>query len=132
MEKIVLKVKGIIKKDGKYLVLKHWYDDRIPDPYMWEFVDGEIHFGEHPGKAMERCIFEALSVEGTVVRPAYTWSNVVGDTQFVGISFLCEVADEESFTLNEDYGAYEWIEREQFDDYIENQYVRNDLEGVEL
>lgn len=132
MEKIVLKVKGIVKKEDKYLVVKHWYDDRIPDPFMWEFIDGEVAFGESPVKAMQRSIMECLSVQGTVIKPVYTWSNLVGDTQIVGVSFLCEVGDEEEFNLGEDFGAYEWIKKEEFEDYIENQYVRNDIMGVEL
>ena len=32
MENIYLRVKGIIKQDDKYLLIKRWVDDRIPDP----------------------------------------------------------------------------------------------------
>ena len=39
MENIYLRVKGIIKQDDKYLLIKRWVDDRIPDPFLWEFVD---------------------------------------------------------------------------------------------
>ena len=131
MGKTVIKVKGIVKKDEKYLVLKHWYDDRIPEPYMWEFIDGGIEFGERPEDAVSRLIGEYLGVEGTVEKIAYTWSQVIGDTQIVGISYLCSVEDGE-FMLAEEFGGYEWITRGEFKDYIENQYVLNDTEGVEL
>ena len=41
MGNIYLRVKGIIKKDDKYLLVKRWVDDRIPDPFLWEFVRSE-------------------------------------------------------------------------------------------
>lgn len=131
MGKTVVKVKGIIRKNHKYLVLKHWYDDRIPEPYMWEFVDGNIEFGESPENAVHRLIQESLGVVGKVERIAYTWSHMVEDTHIVGVAFLCSV-EENEFTLSEDFGGYEWIERSAFEDYIENQYVLNDIQGVEL
>ena len=39
-------VKGIVKKDDRYLIVEKWYDDNIMDPYQWEFLDGEAEFGE--------------------------------------------------------------------------------------
>ncbi len=131
MGKTVVKVKGIVKKENEYLVLKHWYDDRIPEPYMWEFVDGNVEFGEKPDDAVCRLIAEYLGVEGCINRIAYTWSQVVGDTHILGIAYVCSAEDSE-FMLTEDFGGYEWIKREEFEDYIENQYVLNDVKGVEL
>lgn len=131
MGRTVVKVKGIVKKDQKYLVLKRWYDDRIPLPYMWEFIDGGIEFGENPEDAVRRLIEEYLGVEGVVERIAYTWSRVIGDAHILGLTYICSVEDGE-FILAEEFGGYEWISREEFEDYIENQYVLNDVQGVEL
>lgn len=131
MGSTLVKVKGIIKKDNKYLVLKHWYDDRIPEPYMWEFVDGTVEFGEPPEDAVLRQIQECLGVTASADRVAYTWSHVVGDTHIIGIAFLC-TAEESDYTLTEDYGGFEWIERDKFEEYIENQYVLNDIRDAEL
>ena len=39
MDQIVIKVKGIVKHEDKYLVVKQWYDDRILDPYRCQFID---------------------------------------------------------------------------------------------
>lgn len=132
MSNIVVRVKGIVKRGDEYLILKRWYDDRIPDPFMWEFIDGPVAFGEDPINAQNRIIGECLGVPSTVVRPAYTWSNNIGDTQIIGIAYICQVADEDEFVLAEDFGGYEWIKREQFDDYIENMYVLQDIKDVEL
>lgn len=134
MENVYLRVKGIIKKDDKYLLIKRWVDDRIPDPYIWEFIDAEVNFGEAPDDAVLRAIRDLLSVDGKIDKVVYTWSNMIGDTQCVGIAYLCTVdsAEEDNFVLTEDYGECEWVERDKFPYYIENRYVLNDLEGVAL
>ncbi len=134
MENIYLRVKGIIKKDDKYLLVKRWVDDRIPDPFVWEFVDAEVNFGEAPDDAVLRAIHDLLSVEGKIEHIVYTWSNMIGDSQCVGIAYLCsmEEADEENIVLSEEYGEWEWVEREKFNYYIENKYVLDDLKGVAL
>ena len=49
-------VKGIVKKDDRYLIVEKWYDDNIMDPYQWEFLDGEAEFGESPDVAVVRMI----------------------------------------------------------------------------
>lgn len=130
---IYLKAKGIVKKDGKYLVIKRWVDDLIPDPYIWEFVDGEISHGESPDDGVCRLIQETLGVEGKIEKIIYTWSLMLGDIQCVGIAYLCTIeADDSSFVLPEDYCEWKWIDRDDFSSYIENRFVLRDLEGVEL
>ncbi len=58
MENIYLRVKGIIKQDDKYLLIKRWVDDRIPDPFLWEFVDAEVNYGEAPDeKNRTHCLY---------------------------------------------------------------------------
>lgn len=133
MHDMFVRVKGIVKKDDKYLVLKRWMDDRIPDPFVWEFIDGELVKGESPDEAVLRLVDEALGVAADIDRIVYTWSNMLGDTQCIGIAYLLKVeADDSHFTLAEEFGEWEWIEREQFDYYIENRYVLKDLEGAQL
>ena len=42
MQRVNVKVKGIVRCDDRILIIKHWYDDRIEDPYQWEFIDGNV------------------------------------------------------------------------------------------
>lgn len=133
MENVYIKVKGIIKKDDRYLVLKRWVDDRIPDPFVWEFIDGQLEHGESPDEGVLRQIREQIGVEGTIEKIEYTWSQMLGDTQCVGIAYLCSIdAEDDSFEMSEEYGGFEWIKREEFPYYIENRYVLNDLEKAVL
>lgn len=134
MESTFLRVKGIIKKDGKYLLLKRWVDDRIPEPFVWEFVDTEVNHGEAPDEAVLRAIHEQLSIDGKIDKIEYTWSSVLGDTHCVGIAYICSILaeDESNIVLGEDYGEYEWVARDQFEMYIENQFVLRDLKDKTL
>ena len=122
------------KKENKYLLIKRWVDDRIPDPFVWEFIDAEVPHGEAPDDTVRRAIRELLSVEGTIDKIEYTWSSMLGDTHCVGIAYLCSVKeeDEANIILSEEYGEWRWVTREQFPLYIENQYVLQDLEGKTL
>ena len=43
MGDVFVRVKGIIKRDDKYLLVKRWVDDRIPEPFVWEFVYTELN-----------------------------------------------------------------------------------------
>lgn len=129
-----LRVKGIIKKDDRYLLIKRWVDDRIPDPFVWEFIDAEVNHGEAPDDTVKRAIRELLSIEGNIEKIEYTWSNMLGDTHCVGIAYICSIPEEEeaNIILPEEYGEWEWVKREDFPYYIENQYVLEDLEGKTL
>lgn len=134
MESTFLRVKGIIKKDDRYLLLKRWVDDRIPDPFVWEFIDAEVNHGEAPDDTVLRAISEQLSVEGKIEKIEYTWSSMLGDTHCVGIAYICSIkeADEANIVLSEEFGEWIWVTREEIPDYIENQYVLKDLEGKTL
>lgn len=134
MESTFLRVKGIIKKGDKYLLIKRWVDDRIPYPFVWEFIDAEVSHGEAPDDTVRRAIRELLSVDGTIDKIEYTWSSMLGDTHCVGIAYLCSIkeADEANIVLPEDYGEWTWVLRDDFSKYIDNQYVLQDLEGKEL
>lgn len=134
MKNTYVRVKGIIKKGDTYLLIKRWVDDRIPDPFVWEFIDAEVNHGESPDDTVLRAIRDLLSVEGKIDKIEYTWSNLLGDTHCVGIAYLCSIKeeDEPNIVLSEEYGEWKWVPREQLPDYIENQYVLKDLEGKVL
>ena len=83
---------------------------------------------------MLRAISEQLSVEGKIEKIVYTWSNMLGDTQCVGIAYVCSIKeeDESNIVLSEDFGEWMWVTREEIPYYIENQYVLKDLEGKKI
>jgi len=126
MEKYKILVKGIVKSDNKYLIIQKWYDDRISDPYQWEFIDGKVEFGEAPDKAVVRIIGENTGVMAAIHRIAYTWSFMVGDVYNIGIAYEC-IACSEEVCLSEELSNYAWITKEEFSNYITNDMVLNDV-----
>lgn len=128
MHDLFIRVKGVIKQDDKYLVLKRWVDDRIVEPFVWEFVDCELEKGESPEQAVLRAVHEAVGVDGEIVKPLYTWSQMIGEIQCVGITYLCRLSvDEGSLMLSEEYSGFEWITEEELPVYIDNTNVLKDI-----
>ena len=48
----------------------------------------------------------------------------------MAIPITIDESDEENIVLGEDYGEWKWIEAEDIDYYIENQYVLEDLRNA--
>lgn len=130
MDKYRILVKGIVKHEDKYLIVSKWYDDRILEPFQWEFVDGPIDFLESPDKAVIRIILEQTGLSTTIDRPLYTWTFTTGDTFNIGISYLC-LASMENVIMSEDFVEYKWITREEFSEYISSK-VLSDIERIEM
>jgi ADP-ribose pyrophosphatase YjhB (NUDIX family) len=131
MEKYKIIVKGIVQCNDKYLLVEKWYDDRIMNPYRWEFVDGKLEFGEQPEKGVIRVITEKTGLSVQIDRILYTWSFMVGDVCNIGISFLCLSASTEVI-LSEDLNDCIWVSKDDFETYIDNKSILADVEKAEL
>lgn len=133
MEKYRILVKGIVKKDNKFLIVQKWFDDNIAEPYQWEFVDGEAEFGESPDTAVVRIIQEQTNLTTTVGCILYTWTFMLGSECNLGLAYLCLTdQDEEDVILSEDLNGSKWIEGTEFQEYIHNKHMLEDLEKAEL
>lgn len=130
MEKYRVLVKGVVQYEDKYLVVRKWYDDRVQEPYQWEFIDGAIDFGEAPDKAVIRLIYEHTGLSAVIDRILYTWSFVMGDEFNIGISYLCRV-DFDEVILSEELMESQWIMREEMGYFI-NGKVLEDIERADL
>lgn len=131
MDKYKIMVKGIVLYNNKYLIVERWYDDRIVDPYQWEFVDGKVEFGESPDKAVIRLVQQNTGLSAEISKILYTWSFMMGDVCNLGISYLCLSASEEVI-LSEELNQYKWIERDEMEKYIDNKLTIQDIEKAEL
>ncbi len=122
-------VKGIIRRGDKYLLVKKWYDDRIDEPYQWEFVDGYIEIGDSPDDAVNQIVSDKTYLLVQDKKILYTWSYQVGDTGYVGLAYLCEV-DSDIVILSEEIQEYRWVKLEEFPDYITNHAILKDVQRV--
>ena len=129
MDRYAIMVKGIVRYEGRYLLVQRWYDDRIDEPYQWEFVDGSIEFGEEPDKAVVRLIEEQTGLETMIDRIVYTWSYMVGDVHHIGISYECMALNDEVI-LSEELYDYRFVSSSEFANYITNPKLLADIERI--
>ena len=133
MDKYRILVKGIVQCQDHYLVVEKWYDDRIFDPYQWEFIDGEAEFGESPDKAVVRTIQEQTGLITEVDRVLYTWTFMIGSECNLGLAYLCLTEqNEDEVVLSEELNDAKWIDYMDFEKYIHNKRMLEDLEKAEL
>ncbi len=130
MEKYRILVKGVVRYEDKYLVVRKWYDDRVSEPYQWEFIDGDIEFGEEPDKAVLRIIHEQTGLSASIDHILYTWTFMTGEVFNIGISYLCRVSFDE-VVMSEDLMDSKWILREEMEGYLSSK-VLEDIERSEL
>ncbi len=126
MDKFKIKIKAVVQHENRFLIVKKWYDDRIAEPYQWEFLDGDMIFGEQPERAAERIVREQTQLEVGAGRFLYPWSYVVGDVCYVGICYLFETAQTEVF-LSEELLEACWELPEKLNEYTMNKNVLCDI-----
>lgn len=126
MSKLSIKIKGIVKHHGKYLLVQKWYDDNIVNPYKWEFVDNILGEGERPEEAVLHNIEVHTGLVTKIEKILYTWTYKVGDTNCVGIAFVCE-SDEGIVILSDDYSNSIWVDGDELKNYIEDRFMLDDL-----
>ena len=133
MGKYRILVKGIVQKEDKFLIVEKWYDDNIAEPYQWEFIDGEAEFGESPDAAVVRVIHEKTGINTVVDCVLYTWTFMLGSECNLGLAYLCLTDQgDEDIVLSEELNGAKWIEGTEFEEYIHNQKMLEDLEKAEL
>ena len=133
MNKYRILVKGIVQRDNKYLAVEKWYDDYIMEPYQWVFIDGEAEFCESPDKAVVRTIQEQTGLITEVDRVLYTWTFMIGSECNLGLAYLCLTEqNEDEVVLSEELNDAKWIDYMDFEKYIHNKRMLEDLEKAEL
>lgn len=115
MKQFRIKIKAVVKNNDNYLIVKKWYDDRIMTPYQWEFLDGELEFGESPEAAAERIVREQTQLEVSDGKLLYTWTYVVGDICNIGICIGFESNNRVVF-ISEDLLEYYWSSKDELND----------------
>lgn len=126
MSKFCIKLKGIVRYNDRFLLVKKWYDDRITEPFQWEFVDTQLVNGANPDDTILESINNATGLNVTINRIIYTWTYTVGENEYVGIAYLCDAADDTVF-LSEELNSCVWVKKEELSQYIDNRYLLEDV-----
>lgn len=110
--------KAIIKKDGKFLILKRSDTDKL-SPLGADFPGGKIEFGEKVEAGLHREVMEESNLEINLIRPLRAWSFLKNETtQLVGITYLAEYKSGE-VELSWEHSSFEWLS---FEDIIEGDF----------
>lgn len=82
---------------------------------FWELPGGGLGFGEMPERALEREIFEEVSLTVEVIKPIWVWGFMkTTSKQVVGITYLCR-AFNRNVVLSEEHEGYVWVSPEKLD-----------------
>ncbi|MEE1517410.1 MAG: hypothetical protein UF228_07435 [Lachnospiraceae bacterium] len=126
MNKISVKVKGIVECNGKYLLIQKWYDDNIVNPYKWEFVDCELEENKSPNDIVVDTVEHGFGIGVEESKILYTWSYTVGDVFHIGLAYYCK-ANSDIVLMSDEYSKFAWVEPDQFEKYIEDDKLIEDL-----
>jgi 8-oxo-dGTP diphosphatase len=106
-------VKGIIRKDGKILIVKRSICD-AHRPCAWETVGGGIDENESPYEALEREIMEEAGIEVIIQEPFNVFHFKKDDGEYrIGITFICDWVSGE-IVLSEEHSEHKWIHPTEF------------------
>ena len=123
--KIKVLVGGLIKKDGKYLMLKRHHKDDVY-PGKWEFPSGGIDFGEEVEDALIREVREETGLDISEMK-----RRIIGVTKYIiekedfirdsfQINYLIEHIEIEDIKLSDEHEEFDWVEAgdKRIDDYL--------------
>ncbi len=106
-KKYRITVRGLVEKDGKFLLLKRAKLARGEEGY-WELVGGGQDFGESPVAALEREVAEETGLKVKVGKPLSVWDYLRPTEQIIGITFACDYVSGD-VTLSDEHSDYAWL-----------------------
>ncbi len=114
---IVVIVKGIILYNDKVLIVRRSDKDEI-GAGNWEFVGGNIEFGEELEQALVREIQEEVNLEITIDKVLYNTTYKTNPTrQAVILVYKCYAKDDK-VKLSEEHSGYKWVSEKELRDLV--------------
>ncbi len=114
---IVVIVKGIILYNDKVLIVRRSDKDEI-GAGNWEFVGGNIEFGEELEQALVREVQEEVNLEITIDKVLYNTTYKTNPTrQAVILVYKCYAKDDK-VKLSEEHSDYKWVSEKELRDLV--------------
>lgn len=115
---IVVIVKGIILYNDKVLIVRRSDKDEI-GAGNWEFVGGNIEFGEELEQALVREVQEEVNLEITIDNKVlYNTTYKTNPTrQAVILVYKCYAKDDK-VKLSEEHSGYKWVSEKELRDLV--------------
>ncbi len=107
-QKFRIAVRGLIEKDGRFLLLKRSKPARGEMGY-WELPGGGLDFGESPEAALLREIDEETGLHVAVAEPLSLWHHLRGDSvEIIGMTSRCQWRSGE-VCLSDEHSDFAWL-----------------------
>jgi 8-oxo-dGTP diphosphatase len=106
----VVAQKALIKRDGKYLVLKRSSNNKSFIGY-WELPGGKLELGEEPKEGLKREVKEETNLEINVNSPIFVYLETAKINAYVTI-FDCDFVSGE-IKLSFEHSDYKWATKEE-------------------
>ncbi|MBI2033356.1 MAG: NUDIX hydrolase [Candidatus Levybacteria bacterium] len=114
MGKIKLIVRAVVENSrGQVLLLKRSSHDSYPG--QWEYPGGKVEYGEAPGSAVSRELYEETGLNGVALYPVEVVSNLSEDGQEQRIKILFRgipIVGEEVVWLSDEHDDYQWVHKD--------------------
>ena len=100
---------GLIKKDGKYLVL-HRSSVKDYMPGLWDIPGGTVEFGEDHNEALAREVLEETVLKIKPIKPIYIYSFISNHERHqFQIVYECEYLGEVVKLNPEEHDEFKWV-----------------------
>lgn len=108
MRKIIL-TRALVRKDGKYLLLKRARDDFLSENVgKWECPGGKLEEGERPGEQILRECEEETGMKCKMIRELPFMSMKTSEVDSNCFIFLLE-APSEKVKLSDEHSEFKWV-----------------------
>lgn len=122
--KISVIVKGIITHKNRVLIVKRSNRAKL-GPGNWEFVGGNIEFGEDLEEALNREAMEEIGMPIEIDKVLYaTTSKISLRGQAVIIVYKC-FGENEKVVLSEEHSDYKWVSKEDLGKFLYGEMLRD-------
>jgi 8-oxo-dGTP diphosphatase len=111
MEGFKVPQKAVIRKGGKYLIVKRSPDD-ASYPGCWDFPGGKLEPGEDVLRGVEREVLEETSLKVKAIRPVFAFHEIVNGDNMLFLVYLCGKASG-SVRLSHEHTEYRWATKKE-------------------
>jgi 8-oxo-dGTP diphosphatase len=108
---LVVAQKAVIREGKKYLILKRSTKTHVY-PGHWDFPGGRLEIGENTLEALEREVLEETAFRIKVIKPVFTFHEIVNKRPVFFIVYSCERISGE-LKLSDEHTEYRWATKEE-------------------
>lgn len=103
--------KAVIREGDRYLILKRSTRCNVY-PGHWDFPGGRLEIGEDVLEALKREVLEETGFKVRVVKPVFTFQEVVNKRPVFYVVYSCEKISGD-FKISDEHTEHRWATKEE-------------------